>query len=256
MKNQEAVDNEFANNVFNNMMDLYFNPEIKKRKQENLIPDNFTLIAAQAIIYPDGRQPAIKFNNEVSAEVRLKKEVNKDVEGFSPVVSEIEFIKLRDEEFLNCGHVTIIMFSDGFHISFDFQYNKQISVEHLKVAQQFIQTSKYALEEELIHAFIDNSFSAVELLAKTHLLLEANPSIQGKTTHRNIKSVFNLRFKNSQSPFEIDRRKILNELASARTNARYLEGKITYNQNELKTIYQTIEHMYVELCNRASYNAG
>ena len=113
MKKPENSNDEFANNVFNNMMDLFFKPEIKKRTEQGLLSEEFQLLAAQAIIYPDGRQPIIKLNAEVSAEVKIKKNVNKEVENFWPSTEQIENIKLRDEEFLNCGHVTIILFNNG-----------------------------------------------------------------------------------------------------------------------------------------------
>lgn len=246
----EKSNDKFSGNVFTNMMNLFFNPEITKRKAENSIDDSFELLAAQAIIFPDGRQTIINLNNEVSATVKLKKEADKGIEGFMASTEQIEYVKLRDEEFLNCGHVTIILFNDGYHISFDFQYNKQISSEHLEVAQQFIETSKFALDNKYITSFIDNSYSAIELLAKTNLLLEANPKVAGKTIHTTIHSTFNLRFKNSHTNFEIERRKTLNDLSSARTKARYLEGKIYFDEEKLTTIYNTILHMFNDLSNR------
>lgn len=248
----EKPNDDFSNNVFTNMMNLFFNPEITKRKAENSIDDSFELLAAQAIIFPDERQTIINLNSEVSAIVKLKKVANKDNDGFKASTEQIEYVKLKDEEFLNCGHVTIILFNDGYHISFDFQYNKQISREHLKAAEQFIETSKFALDNKYITSFIDNSYSAIELLAKTNLLLEANSKVAGKTIHKTIHSTFNLRFKNSHTAFEIQRRKTLNDLTVARKNARYLEGKIYFEEEKLTEIYHTISHLFNDLSNRAN----
>jgi hypothetical protein len=163
-------------------------------------------------------------------------------------------IKLNESEFLNCGHSTLILFKDGFQLSFDFHYNKQLCSEHLSVAREFLNTSKHALDHDLGFAFIDTSFSTIELLVKTNLFLEANQKIQGKTNHNTIKSAFNLRYKHSQSDFEIERRQVFNKLSDARKKARYLEGSINVSKNELQSIYDTVNKMYNELCRRAKFN--
>jgi hypothetical protein len=256
METEDQESSEFANNVFKNMHELFFNPEIAKRKEQNLIPDDFTLIAAQALLFPDGRPHIVRLNNEVSVEVKLKKGVDKEDKDFWPASSEIEYVKLNEEEFLDCGHVTLILFRDGFQLSFDFSYNKQICAEHLTVAKQFLKTSKFALENDFVFAFIDNSFSAIELLAKTNLLVEANQNMRRKTSHNTIKAAFNLRYRNSQTQFEVSRREMFNRLSDARKAARYLEGKVTFNRSELETINATIEEMYLELCKRADFNDG
>lgn len=236
------------------MMDLFFNPEINKRKQQRQLPENFILLAAQAIFFPDGRPNIVRLNEEVSVEVKLKTGVDPKVKDFWASTYEVESIELNESEFLNCGHSTLILFKDGFQLSFDFQYNKQLCYEHLTVAKEFLKTSKYALDNDLGFAFIDTSFSTIELLAKTNLFLEANQSIHGKTTHRTIKSAFNLRYKNSQTDFEIEKRQIFNQLSDARTKARYLEGSINISKVELQAIHDTVDKMYNELCDKARFN--
>ena len=77
--------------------------------------------------------------------------------------------------------------------------------------------------------------------------------MNGRTTHKTIKSAFNLRFKNSQSDFEIQRRQVFNQLSDARIKARYLEGTINISREELQFIYETIEKLYRELCNRSGF---
>jgi len=254
METPEKDNSEFADNVYKDMMDLFFNPEINRRKEQKLLPENFTLLAAQAIFFPDGRPHIVRLNEEVSVEVKLKKGVNPTVKDFWASTYEVEHIKLNESEFLNCGHSTLILFKDGYQLSFDFHYNKQLCYEHLTVAKEFLKTSKYALDYDLGFAFIDTSFSTIELLAKTNLFLEANQNIHGKTNHRTIKSAFNLRYKNSQSDFEIERRRVFNHLSDARTKARYLEGSINISKQELQSIHDTVDKMYNELCDRARFN--
>jgi hypothetical protein len=72
------------------MMDLFFNPEIIRRKKQNLLPENFTLLAAQAIFFPDGRPHIVRLNEEVSVEVKLKTGVDRTAEDFWASTYEVE----------------------------------------------------------------------------------------------------------------------------------------------------------------------
>lgn len=148
---------------------------------------------------------------------------------------------------MNCGHSTLILFKDGYQLTFDFQYNKQLCNQHLSVAKEFVEVSKYALEKNLISAFVDNCFSAIELLAKTNLFLESNQSIIGKTTHKTVKAEFNKRFKNSEVDIEIERREAFNKLSDIRSKARYLDGTINIDRETLFAIQKTIEIMLNDL---------
>jgi hypothetical protein len=245
---------EFASKVFDSMMDTFFNPEIIKRKQLKNLPENFELRAAQAILYPDGRPYTIRLNEEVAAEIVLKKGVDTSAEGFWPTTDQVEHLKLHEKDLLNCGHSTIVLFKNGFLISFDFHYNKQASQEHLRVAQEFLNISNHALEHNMVFAFIDNSFSAVELLAKVNLLLEANKDVLNKTTHKTIKSAYNLRYRNAVTEFDQQKREVFNRLSDVRDKARYLNGSLNVSSDELKRLNDTINQIFNELCNRAGYS--
>ena len=204
------------------------------------------------IFFSDGKPYIVRLNEEVSAEVILKPEVYSSSEGFWPSSSDVEYVKLNESEFLDCGHVTLILLKDVFQLSFDFQYNKRLCNDYLIVAKEFIATSKYALNQGFFTAFVDNAFSAIELLAKANLFLEANNNIKGKSTHKIIKAAFNNRFKNSLSDFEIERRQIFNILSDARVKARYLTGSINFAKDEFLSIFNTVEKMYCDLCMRVN----
>ncbi len=235
-------------------MDLFFNPEIERRRQLNMLPENFMLLAAQAIFFPDGRPHIVRLNEEVSAEVKVKKGIDTSSPNFWAKIDEVEHVSLNDTAFLNCGHSTLILFKDGYQLTFDFQYNKQLSNEHLEVAREFLEVSKYALEKNLVYAFLDNAFSTIELLAKTNLFLETNKSVLGRTNHGTIKSEYNRRFKNSQNDFETERREAFNKLSGIRAKARYLEGQVNIEQSDLTTIFTTIDKMFLDLSARTKFN--
>ena len=251
MTTGEDHNEEFSKNVFTNIMGTFIAPEIERRKQKNLLPDDYTMRAAQVLIYPDGRPHLVRLNEEVVAEVKFKKGIATNAPDFAPSSADVEHIHIREESLQNCAHIIILLFKDGYRLSFDFGYNKKICNDHLGRAAEFIRTCNVALEENLLNAFIDNAYSAMELLAKANLLIEANEKVKGKITHKAITTAFNLRFQNAVSDFELARREVLNKLANARNKARYLEGTLKMEKEEMQFIYETIDTMYLELCNRA-----
>jgi hypothetical protein len=241
---------DFANNAFNNIMALYFQPEIERRQAQQLIPNPFDLLAAQAIIFPDGRPPLIRFNNEVSADLKLKPGTDTTIENFWPSRQDILGVKLKEGEFENCGHITMIRLADTFQLTFDFIYNKKDGADNLKAASEFLATAKFALDNNLTAAFIDNAFSACELLAKTNLLLETNKQVMGKTTHKAIKTAFNIRHRNSTDDFELSVRETLNQLSDMRNSARYLNGTANPEKLNFEQTLGILEKLYTDLLAR------
>ncbi len=231
---------EFSDNLVKNFRELFFTPEIEKRKKEKTIDSNFELIAGQVIFFPNGTHPLVRLNNEVSANAKLK-----SVEIDNGDKREIiERITLNEKEFENCGHATFIFTSDKLiHCSFDFHRNKAIVRNHLDSAKEFYKTAEFASKENLLNAFIDNAFSSMELLAKSELLLEPMSGLENKANHNRIKSQYNKQAKNLLDESEKKKRTVLNQLSELRNKARYLKGNrdLTFEKEEImKTISKTI----------------
>lgn len=121
---------------------------------------------------------------------------------------------MNEKEFENCGHANII-FNDGrlYHCSFDFHRNRAIVKNHLDSAKQFYETVKYASDNNYLSPFIDNSFSSMELLAKSELLLQPISGLENKAE-------YNKRGRNTSDKFEKSKIKILNQLSELRIKAR------------------------------------
>ena len=244
------ADSEFSNNVFENFMGLFFQPEITRRKIVGTITEPFSLLAAQVIFFPDGRQPEVRLNEEVSAEIKLKEGIDYDQKDFWPNLDDVKSLKLNEGRFEDCGHATLVLLKDGYQLTFDFVYNKAVSTNHLKVAKEFLKTAKYALENNLSTSFIDNSFSAVELLAKTNLLLETNSVVQGKTNHKAIKVEFNKRQKNAANEFDASVKDVFNQLSDYRGKVRYLNAEVDLDTFDNNKIYNILEKLYNDLMRR------
>ncbi|WP_166961506.1 hypothetical protein [Yeosuana marina] len=234
---------EFSDNLVKNFMGLFFTPEIEKRKREKTIDSDFKLLAGQVIFFPNGTQPLVRLNDEVSANAKLK-----DVEIENGKKREIiDKITLNEKEFENCGHATFIFLNDKLlHCSFDFHRNKAIIKNHLDSAKEFYITAEYASKENLLNAFIDNAFSSMEILAKSELLLEPMSGLDKKANHNRIKSEYNKRAKNISDEFEKDKRIVLNKLSELRNKARYLKGDLSFDfekEEIMKTIEKTINRI-------------
>ena len=252
MTEQPESGAEFAQNAFDNFMALFFQPEIDRRKSLQLIEEPFQLLAAQAIIFPDGRPPLIRLNGEVSADLKLKKGTDTTVENFWPSSGDVLKIKLIEGEFGNCAHITLVTLADTFQLVFDFTYNKEISAANLQIAREFLTTARFALDNDLKSAFIDNAFSSCELLAKTNLLLETNKLMAGKTNHSAIKSEFNKRHRNSTDEFELSVREVLNRLSDMRSSARYLNGAVDIEKLDREQALATLGQLFEKLTQRIS----
>lgn len=64
---------DYSDNLVNSFKRLFFTPEIEKRIREKTITPDFELRAGQVIFYPNGAQPLVRLNKEVSANAKVKK---------------------------------------------------------------------------------------------------------------------------------------------------------------------------------------
>jgi len=127
-------------------------------------------------------------------------------------------------------------------MSFDFVYNKGLSRRHIETAEEFIATARTALEHGLLVAFVDNLFSAAELLAKAVLLCEfSDADFRRKATHKAIQSRFN-RFAHlgNVHPEYVE---TFNKLANLRYPTRYLESSLSLSRVEGQAMLTSLEGM-------------
>ena len=99
--------------TFTHAMELWFEPEIRRRQEAGTAPKPYPLRAAQVIIYADDRPHLVRLNEEIQAigEMKLKEGVTK-LKGEPVYLSEIEempSIRLLDSEEPNCGHFTLLL---------------------------------------------------------------------------------------------------------------------------------------------------
>jgi uncharacterized protein (UPF0332 family) len=232
---------EFNDNFFKNIAELYIDPEIKRRQNDNRLPDDFVLYAVQVIM-----------NHDSPNEVRLNDEVKAHVVGnFAKPVTDGEQVSINDLESIldvrltdcdpNAGHVTLLVHKGKWVGRFDFRYNASRSREHIEAAREFLDAARVSLEKGQLRPFVDNLFSATELMAKGVLLLHDEMMLSGKS-HGIVHSRFNQwrHLGNTEPRYAA----LLNRLASLRGPSRYLQEKFHLTADDAKDMLEVAEDMF------------
>lgn len=205
------VSKDFGQNVFNNMMKDWIEPEVKRRQLTGELPTiPFGLREAQIIFQP-GKYAKIRLNEEV----KYLKEGNN--------------IKLIDEE-ISFGHMTLYLDNGKHNLSFDFRYNRNKSKDQLDLANEYISASEHSLEKGNINATIENLYSVYEQIA-TSLLVQSPDIVIGKS-HGTIHSLIN-KYMLSRPNFDKRFIQYFNLLSSLRPKARYEKITIDHNYKEM-----------------------
>jgi len=237
----EVNNEELGNKLVEQALELWINPEIERRKQSNSLPENFKIYSVQVLINFDAPNE-VRFNEEVKVilEGKLTRET---VKGEKVIIDEvlenITNVKLTEKD-ANAGHFTMIFHRGFWHINFDFRYNASRCLEHSKAAKEFLVSAKLSLNRNNMRAFVDNLFSATELIAKAVLLMHDEVVFKTKkhsTVHERYNTFGKLGNINSQYT------KLLNKLASLRPIARYVQKDFSLNKEEAKEMLKIANEM-------------
>lgn len=236
---------EIAKRLFQQVMDIFIIPEIEKRQLKGDLPVPFEIRKVLIIFPPDGTERKVRFNDDVNAtaEIKVKNGVTKK-KGEPVFTHEIQGIgssQLVDDEDLDSGHVLLLNIGTVWLMSFDFRYNKSTSMKYIETADQFIKCAEFGLQNEYIGPFIDNLFSAAELLAHALLMTLSNPKFRATKSHYIVKSGFNqfTHLGNSR----IEYAKAINRLAALRSKGRYLHGRVVISENEAADLLDRVKSM-------------
>lgn len=229
------MDEEIGKKVFQQVMDIWINPEIERRKKIGKIDNSFILSKAQIVFSLDNGKNYIRLNSEVRATAKCK--INKDKNKGEPVyevdVDEIEKIELIDSDF-NCAHITLLYFKNNWIISFDFRYNKERAKEHIEASKEFYGSAIDNLNKNRLRPFFENAFACAELSAKSILLQLPDKKILYGRNHKDRISKFEnwARLGNVRLEFSTT----LSKLGSLRDSARYLHSDDFKNENPREII--------------------
>lgn len=232
-------ENESFHRTFEHAMELWFEPEIIRRQEAELIEKPYHLRAAQVILFSDGRSNKIRLNDEVAiiGKIKIKKGISKK-KGDPIYLNEIDGIEnfqLPDSEDPNCGHFTILKVGNTWYGAFDFRYNEGYAKELISASTEFLDTADESFSKGRTRAAIDNLFSAAELAAKAFIITIPYPSEKKKKTHGMIHTKFNQLSRHGN--VETEQRKAFNKLTNFRSAARYLEKRLNISKDELEDLF-------------------
>ena len=251
------VDEEFGRNLMEQVLELWVNPEVERRREAGNLPDDFVLTAVQVIMNLDADAPEVRFNEEVKAvaQGRATRAIEEGEDVTEADLEGIEDIMLTDQD-PNAGHLTMMFFKGHWLIAFDFRYNATRVAGTLGAAREFLDAATYALEQQHMRSFADNLFSASELMAKGILLMNPDEDLLRSKRHNFISSRFNLSGKwGHTDPRYV---KLLNRLQNLRGSARYLDKDFSLSLEEAGDMLSTAEEMFETLRNSAPerYESG
>jgi uncharacterized protein (UPF0332 family) len=231
--------------VFQQFMDIFIKPEIRRRQEKGQLPTTFELQAAQIVFFPDGRGTQVRLNSEVRAIAKAKLKPGITKKAGEPIYeSEVEGLReinLFQEDDADCGHATLIRIADSWIIAFDFRYNKALSQKHMDTASEFYESAEFSFNRGNMRAFIDNLFSATELTARSVLLVLPDPKFRKNASHAFIQMRYNsfAKLGNVNSAYC----KVFNKLSGLRDRARYLRDSFWISKTEARNLLDTVKKM-------------
>lgn len=141
-------------------------------------------------------------------------------------------------------HVTAFQHRDGWSVAFEFGRGGHPNrSEFLPLGLDYLETAREALREGRFGPFLDNAFSACELLAKAELLSN-RPTVElvlNSHSHAAVARPFNAWAKlgNTDARFA----KLLGQLAELRPSARYLQRDLGVSQTRAAEILGLLDEM-------------
>ncbi len=168
MLNEEEI-----KRVFDQVMNIWVNPEIERRRKEGQIKDGLEIRRAQVVFTPE-HPNEVKLNEEIiiKAEVKANREIVKSDEIKESDINEIKGFIVDCPP--NSGHITLFRFLDKWIIVFDVRYNEDNIKKILKRSKDFYESAKDDLKNGRIIPFFSNCWDSAELSTICHMLSIGN----------------------------------------------------------------------------------
>jgi hypothetical protein len=237
----EAVGNRLSKE----MWEGYVGPDLQRRQDAGEWPEAEPLYRWQVLLH--GETSEVRINREVRGCIAVRPRAGMIVEaGQELMVYDVdvisEYIPLPEDA--DVPHVTAFLHARGWSLAFEFCRRHPLRYEHMRVAREFLNAARHALDQAHLHAFADNAFSTAELLAKTELLSCA-PTVElalNARRHGSVAAAYNVwaRLGNTDSRFA----RLLNGLQKLRDPARYLVGELTLAAPEAEERMTELDAMH------------
>ncbi|HZB73275.1 MAG TPA: hypothetical protein VE378_00885 [Nitrososphaeraceae archaeon] len=227
-------DKEMANRLFNQVLEIWINPEVERRIKTGSLPDQpYYLHAAQIISFTDGRENIVRLNDEVKTEiVGIASKTLQPNEKFviDEGLRQINNLRLTKEDDPNAGHLTMMHFKGHWFINFDFRYNKQKAKERLEAAAEFLEAAKIGREKLLLRPMAENLFAAIELCIVAQMLLQADRDYTKNQHHTGTEHRYT-KFIDIGNP-KLEYKDTFLQLKNLRKSGRYLQKDFSLSEED------------------------
>lgn len=230
--NRQPNDHQVYENLLKQCFELWINPEIERRKTEDILGQDFRLKVAQ-IIFCLGHKPIIRLNKEakVLVSAKLKRTVKKGELIYDSDVEHIKGLQLTDEE-KDFGHITTVLFRGSWIIGFSFIYDASKSKELLEIGQTYLSSAQKDFHDKNYRPMIESLSIAAENFAKARLYLLPDDLIRKTQKHGLVRAKVNVYAKTSNI-ITTGFKDTFNKLQDIRDKARYnSQFKLTPNEAE------------------------
>lgn len=242
----ERLPDDVGDRFIQQALQFWIQPEIERRRAEGRLPEPFAPSKIQVIFNPDPPTPEVRFDDEVRAALRAR--FNRPIAAgewvTSDDIAEIVDIELTDRD-PDAGHLTMVFDGARWVVRFDFRRNATLAAQTLAAAQEFFDCAAYSLRKHHLRSFADTLFSAMELLAKAHLLPLADKPFTEAKKHTAVATRYNLWGKlGNADPRGVA---LLNRLAQLRGPARYLEKDLVLTADEARDMLAIAKALFKAL---------
>lgn len=251
-------DADFGRELTKNLLRLFIVPEMNRREAAGELPADFTLYAGQILMEP-GMPHEIRLNEEVRgvfvlrADSSIEEGTDVSVADFATIAADVHNFVLEHHDRPNCGHMTMILNGSQWFITFDLRYNAARIADHLAAIKEFLHSAEENLRQERLRAFANDLFIAVELMAKSRLMVHPDERLLISRKHTFTISEFNRFAKQGNA----DKRfaSLLNDLAALRNDARYPTGAFTLTSERAAESLGVAREMHLRLLQEIPHRA-
>lgn len=181
MSDDIEFSDEFVENFLNHVFELWFDDALEEkgleredfRKGQVFLKSPFALSQFEDLASDDS-DVEVRINDDAEVKMTARLKAGESVEAGDPIyANQVEGFDevILEEDKEDYGHVTVVRNKAfGWIFNFDFRKNRSYYEPLLAAADQFIQTTEFAEENNLYRAFVENAFHAAERLMKIDVI--------------------------------------------------------------------------------------
>ncbi|HET6589194.1 MAG TPA: hypothetical protein VFG45_03410 [Candidatus Nitrosocosmicus sp.] len=170
--------------MLTSLLEDFVYPYVFQKIRENRLPPNFRLTHAHFIMDTSGKCNQILFNEEVRFLVHVKLQQDEARKPNDPVhlkdIEDVLGLYPSKKNNPNAAHIMLFRTDKGWHLAFDFFYNKRQHLDKLKHSLQFLEAAKLTFDENLQGPCVDLQYSSIELAIQSIMLFDPKNNFENK----------------------------------------------------------------------------